>query len=168
MTATLELLCLATNLTNYYKYKENFDTDSGIDLYINDSVTFKPGETIIVDLQVKSRMVDSGGNTMPYYLYPRSSISKTPLRMANSVGIIDKDYRGNIKVALTYSPTWELLNTINNSDKPVNMTQFNYILEAGTRVVQICAPSLCPLKVKMVSELDLTKRGEGGFGSTGY
>lgn len=167
MTSTLELLCSATNLTNYYKYKENFDTDSGIDLYTNDSVTFKPGETIIIDLQVKSRMVDSDGNTMPYYLYPRSSISKTPLRMANSIGIIDKDYRGNIKVALTYSPTWKVLDTINNSDKPVNMGQFNYVLEAGTRVVQICAPSLCPLKVKIVNELDLTKRGEGGFGSTG-
>ena len=167
MTNTLELLCSATNLTNYYKYKENFDTDSGIDLYTNDSVTFKPGETIIIDLQVKSRMVDSGGNTMPYYLYPRSSISKTPLRMANSVGIIDKDYRGNIKVALTYSTTWKVLDIINNSDKPVNMAQFNYVLEAGTRVVQICAPSLCPLKVKLVSELDSTKRGEGGFGSTG-
>ena len=167
MTATLELLCTATTLNNYYKYKGNFDTDSGIDLYTNDSITFKPGETIIVDLQVKSRMLDSDGNTMPYYLYPRSSISKTPLRMANSVGIIDKDYRGNIKVALTYSPTWEVLNKINNSDKPLNMTQFNYVLESGTRVVQICAPSLCPLKVKLVTELDSTKRGEGGFGSTG-
>ena len=167
MSFTLELLCSDTNLNNYYKYKENFNTDSGIDLYTNDSITFKPGQTIIVDLHVKSRMIDSTGNTMPYYLYPRSSISKTPLRMANSVGIIDKDYRGNIKVALTYSPTWELLNTINNSATPINMTEFNYILEAGTRVVQICAPSLCPLNVKIVHELDVTERGEGGFGSTG-
>ena len=34
-----------------------------------------------------------------YYLYPRSSISKTPLILANSVGIIDSGYRGNIKAA---------------------------------------------------------------------
>ena len=54
----------------------NHSSDSGVDLYVTEDVVFKPGETIIVDLKVKSRMVDSMGNTLPYYLYPRSSISK--------------------------------------------------------------------------------------------
>ena len=41
-------------------------------------------------------MRDKEGFSVPYYLYPRSSISKTPLIQTNSVGIIDRDYRGNV------------------------------------------------------------------------
>ena len=42
-------------------------------------------------------------NKTSYYLYPRSSISKTPLIQTNSVGIIDKDYRGNVMVSCLLS-----------------------------------------------------------------
>jgi dUTP pyrophosphatase len=88
-----------------------------------------------------------------YYLYPRSSISKTSFRLANSVGIIDAGYRGNIIAALDM-----------NSD-PCMLD-----IEPYSRLVQICAPGLVPIVANIVDseeELGNTERGTGGFGSTG-
>jgi dUTP pyrophosphatase len=168
MTPTLELKCIDEDNKSYYNSRVNHESDSGVDLYITHDVVFQPGETIIVDLKVQSRMVNNDGNTIPYYLYPRSSISKTPLRMANSVGIIDKDYRGNIKVALTHIPTNNLINSLlQKSTETVKIEDFNYTLKKGTRVVQICSATLDPIKLKLVESLDETERGDGGFGSTG-
>ena len=166
MTSTLELLCTIEGLSDKYQSRINHESDSGVDLYVTEDITFKPGETIIVDLKVKSRMIDSIGNTLPYYLYPRSSISKTPLIMANSVGIIDKDYRGNIKVALRYIPDNDLITKLAKG-YGTNIEASEYILKKHTRVVQICAADLKPINLKLVDRLDDTERGEGGFGSTG-
>ena len=85
-----------------------------------------------------------------FYMYPRSSISKTPLRLANSVGIIDSGYRGNIK------------GFFDNMYKTED-----WVAEKHTRLVQICSPTLSPIIVEIVDSLDDTERGEGGFGSTG-
>jgi len=87
-----------------------------------------------------------------YYMYPRSSLSKTPFRLANSVGIIDAGYRGHIM---------GMFDTVVSS----------YSIEKYERLVQICAPSLIPIWVEVVdAKEDLgskTVRGDGGFGSTG-
>ncbi len=87
-----------------------------------------------------------------FYMYPRSSIAKTPLMMANHVGVIDSGYRGNLIAAVRCLEQGHL-----------------YLIEKGTRLFQICHPSLCPVFVVMVpeEELSCTERGEGGFGSTG-
>ena len=106
----------------------------------------------ILDMGIKCEMIDSDGKSIAYYIYPRSSISKTPLMLANSVGIIDSGYRGNIKIALRNA-----------------MPKTNYRIEKHVRLTQICLPSLESFIVKLVdkSELSDTVRGEGGFGSTG-
>jgi len=90
-----------------------------------------------------------------YYLYPRSSTGlKTPLRMANSVGIIDSGYRGNIKACLTNT-------SIVNNFEIVNKERY----------VQICSPNISyPMyitEVDDISKLGITERLDGGFGSTG-
>jgi hypothetical protein len=94
-----------------------------------------------------------------YYMYPRSSLSKTNLRLANSTGIIDSGYRGNL------IGMFDLVH-VNNHDK-----LYDYLIEPYTRLLQICAPSLVPIYVELVdNEDDLgsrTSRGDGGFGSTG-
>jgi dUTP pyrophosphatase len=97
---------------------------------------------------------------MGYYLYPRSSIVKTPFRMANSVGIIDAGYRG------------EIMAVVDNIDSAHNdmKTCIEKYMPPMSRVFQICAPSLEPFFVRIVeheSELGVTERGSGGFGSTG-
>lgn len=85
----------------------------------------------------------------PFYVYPRSSISKTSFRLANNVGIIDSGYRGNLKAALD------------------NIGHTTSHLIPFTRLLQICMPDLSPFKVVIVDSLDDTTRGAGGFGSTG-
>jgi dUTPase len=96
-----------------------------------------------------------------YDMRPRSSLSNTNLRLANSVGTIDAGYRGHLmgKFDLIHS---ELLP---NTD----FTKLGYILDKYVRLVQICAPNLLPILVKIVDtkeELGTSLRGEGGFGST--
>ena len=85
--------------------------------------------------------------------------------MANSVGIIDKDYRGNICVALRYIINDDLINIIRN--QAADLSQQSYTITKGTRLVQICERTLEPITFSLVSQLDETERGEGGFGSTG-
>lgn len=90
-----------------------------------------------------------------YYLYPRSSTGlKTPLRMANSVGIIDSGYRGNIKACLTNTSIVDNFEIVNKE-----------------RYVQICPPNISyPMyitEVDDISKLGITERLNGGFGSTG-
>jgi len=89
-----------------------------------------------------------------FYLYPRSSTgTKTPLRLANSVGIIDSGYRGPLIAAFD------------------NWKKDDFEIQENQRLVQICAPDLSyPIYVILVDteeELGKTNRGSGGFGSTG-
>ena len=149
----LEILPSSPELKALYE-KRSLSTDSGVDLFVPIETIIRCGDVKFVSHGIKCRMVDDEGNTYPYYLYPRSSISKTPLMLANSVGIIDKDYRGDIIAAIRYLP----LDTIALS---------LYTIEQNTRLVQICSPDLSPLRVRVVDSLDSTVRGEGGFGSTG-
>ena len=55
-----------------------------------------------VDLQIQCAMYDYNGIPSGFYIYPRSSISKTPFRLANNVGIIDSGYRGNLGACFDY------------------------------------------------------------------
>ena len=97
-----------------------------------------------------------------YYMYPRSSLSKTRLRLANSVGIIDSGYRGNL------IGMFDCLSIANKG--ALCECEYDYIVKPFERLVQICAPNLCPIYVIMVdSEEELSEqtiRGGGGFGST--
>jgi dUTP pyrophosphatase len=151
MVYTLEIFPDNEEVKAYYAKRVNLEGDAGVDLFVPQDTTIicKGGEATLVDLKIKCRMLDPNGKAVSYYLYPRSSIAKTPLVLANSVGIIDSTYRGNIKAAF---------HCIN--------IKLNYEIMKGTRLVQICAPNLEPVVVKIVDNLDVTTRGEGGFGST--
>ena len=80
---------------------------------------------------------------------PRSSISKTPLRMSNSIGVIDAGYRGRIMVPVD------------------NHSGYDHRVKRGERLFQIIHPSLQPIQVEITDELTDSDRGEKGFGSTG-
>lgn len=100
-----------------------------------------------------------------YYIYPRSSLSKTKLRLANSVGIIDAGYRG------TLIGMFDVVNIDNNSYQFSSDKAADYYAKSYDRLVQICAPGLVPIFVEMVDSIEAlgieTERGSGGFGSTG-
>ena len=87
-----------------------------------------------------------------YYggIFARSGLaSKEGLRPANCVGVVDADYRGEIKVALH-----------NDSDT-------ERIVTPGERIAQLVICPFLPVDFEEVSELTDTARGSGGFGSTG-
>lgn len=127
--------------------------NSGFDLFMPYDLLSKSGELASIDFNIKCAM-KMGDRYVGYYLYARSSTGKTtPLRMANSLGIIDSGYRGNIKVCVD------------------NIYRNDFSIVKGNRYFQICPPSLeYPIKVVVVDSVDKlgnTNRGEGGFGSTG-
>ena len=97
----------------------------------------------------------------PFYTYMRSSMSKTPLRLANNQGIIDAGYRG---------PLIGMFDCI-YSNRQQNNQDADCYMDPYSRILQICAPALVPIYVEIVNNLDelgpSTSRGEGGFGSTG-
>jgi dUTPase len=90
-----------------------------------------------------------------YYMDPRSSISKTSYRLANSRGIIDSGYRGN------------LIGMLDIISQPQPRTE----IQKFDRLLQICAPGLEPIYVEIVDSLsqlgEETARGTGGIGSSG-
>lgn len=145
--------------------------DSGIDLYVPEETHIKLGETVFIDLgiQCEVRLYNDDNfeyKNLSYYLYPRSSISKTPLMLANNVGIIDAGYRGNIKAAAKY---------IANQNDLQRILEVNtldcyppYKVEKGKRLFQICSNDLSPFdEIHITDSLSETSRGSGGFGSTG-
>lgn len=82
-------------------------------------------------------------------LVPRSSMSKTPLRCANSVGIIDADYRGEISIAYE------------------NISCSDYMIFRGDRIAQLIIVPIAVMDVEEAQTLSETERGNGGYGSTG-
>jgi dUTP pyrophosphatase len=141
---------------NAYSVYKNFEgvksaDNAGIDLFCVEDVVVKPGEMVLLKLGVRGRLVEADtGAQQHYYLYPRSSISKKGLMMANSIGIIDRTYRG------------ELLGAVRN------VTSTDVLVGRGERLFQIVAPNMGHIKETVAwDSLDETVRGDGGFGSTG-
>lgn len=119
--------------------------DAGLDLFIMKDQTIKAGETTPLKLQISCETASG----QPYYLMPRSSISKTPLRMSNSIGLIDGGYRG------------EIIGMVDN------IKTTDYQVSAGDRLFQLVAMDGSPITFELVESLTETTRGTGGFGSTG-
>ena len=148
---TMHLLIKTDNIELQEKYNGHTNYhpgDSGLDLFCPKDILVKSGDTVKIDLQIQCEALNNNRNNVSYYLYPRSSIVKTPLRLANSVGIIDAGYRGNIMAFVD------------------NIKGDDYIVEKNTRLFQICSGDLSPLTFELVNDLSDTSRGAGGFGST--
>ncbi len=150
-------LCVDSELVEYYqnKSKEHNESlsgthpNSGFDLAAPLSLHADAGSLVKVDFKIQGAMYEDD-SPIGYYLYARSSVVKTGFRLANSVGIIDSGYRGNLM-------------SIFDASDDVN-------LKKGNRLTQICSPDLAPFRVIVVDSMDElgdTQRGEGGFGSTG-
>ena len=119
--------------------------DAGLDLFVLEDQTIEPGATQTIPLGIQCQPAEG----QAYLLLPRSSISKTPLRMANSIGLIDGGYRGEIMAACD-----------NIKEKP-------FTAQRGDRLFQLVAIDGSPISYELRDELQETSRGGGGFGSTG-
>jgi len=169
MTYTL-LIQLNKDLTDeikeyYKKLMENFnDEDSGIDLVCPYELNINVFQVGTIDLGIRCAMINNETERLSgYYLYPRSSISKTPLMLANHIGIIDMGYRGNIMAKVRCLPH----DIIPFDDNYIKCNNKNYKIQYFSRLFQICSPDLSPIIVRLVDQLPESKRGTGGFGSTG-
>ena len=159
---------ISQELKNVYllaAYKHNLSLiedphfcNSGFDLFLPEEQTFTSDSVNKASFKVKcsAKIVNMSDDNLTsyytgYYMYPRSSLSKTSLRLANSVGIIDAGYRG---------PLIGMFDCF-----------IDYKVDTLTRLLQVCAPDLMPIFVRVVSTVEElspeTSRGEGGFGSTG-
>ena len=147
------------------KYPDESDDveyhDAGFDIYCPDKITIPPKSlSYKIPLGIKTsayKLITWTAQPIKtpssFELWPRSSCgSKTPLRLSNSIGLIDAGYRG------------ELIAIVDNlSDK-------EYQINKGDRLFQIVAPDHRPIKPNILEndeDLDCTSRGEGGLGSTG-
>lgn len=126
-------------------------TDSGFDIMMPATPLSKG--FCFLDTGINVAAVDDSGKLMPCLLLPRSSLSQTPLRLANSIGLIDMGYRGSILAAVDIHEPYEI--------------------KHGQRLFQICQHNFLPWhNIVFVERMDqLPKatdtRGGGGFGSTG-
>ena len=129
----------------YENHGHFHEGDAGLDLFIIEKQVIKPGETSRIKLGISCENMDQ----KPYLLMPRSSISKTPLRLCNAIGLIDAGYRGEIMAAVD------------------NIKQESYEVEKGQRLFQLVSMDGGPIYFELVDVLSSSERGEGGFGSTG-
>ena len=121
---------------------------AGADLYAvtEGSATIEPGATVLIGTGIAMEIPEGYVGLV----FARSGLStKQGLAPANKVGVIDSDYRGEIKVPL------------------FNQSKETRVIESGERIAQIAIVPFVQAEFDECSELDDTSRGAGGFGSTG-
>ena len=97
--------------------------------------------------------------------FPRSSVSKYNLVLANCIGLIDADYRGEVLLRFKY--IWQPEDYSIGKDKKIQGTvNYNKLYNKGDKVCQLKVTKVENVEFVLVYELDSTNRGEGGFGST--
>lgn len=121
---------------------------AGFDLYCNNEepVVVEPNQVVKIPTGIRVSIPKG------YFgaVYPRSSTGiKHRITLANTVGVIDSDYRGDIQIFF-----------VNNSDKP-------HTIYKGDRLAQMIIQPYVQVEIEIVDSLDETDRGEGGIGSTG-
>lgn len=124
---------------------------SGFDLVAIEDVTFNLWETKLV----RTGLAVDTGYGYELQVRPRSGLSlKTGLRVANSPGTVDSDYRGEVCVIMQLTPDGKGTN--------------GYTIKKGDRIAQgVLCPVVNRADIEVVNYLDETSRGSGGFGSTG-
>ena len=114
---------------------------------LDEPLTVQPMERVLVPTGLAIELPDAGCVAL---VYARSGLSiKHGLCMANGVGVVDSDYRGELKVPM------------------INLGTEPYTIAPGERVAQLCIAPVWQAAFVPAATLNETERGEGGFGSTG-
>lgn len=134
----------------YINHTHAYHDDARIDLIVPENITV-PAKALgfKINLFVSLEMIDRHTKeNVSYYLYGRSSLSNTPLRLSCAVGIIDAGFRGNLFCIVD-----------NLSDKP-------YFIQKGDRLIQVCSPTLKSIHVLIAKNLSQGSRENNGIGSS--
>ncbi len=122
---------------------------AGYDLYadVKKDIVIEVGEKYTIPTGVA---IDIGNSGYVCLIYPRSGLAiNKGVSLSNSVGVVDSDYRGEIKVCLK------------------NDGKEKFIIKNGDRIAQMVITPIETPELKLVENLEKTIRGKGGFGSTG-
>lgn len=122
---------------------------AGMDLKaaIQEPIVLKKGEIQFIPTGIAISIPDASYGA---FIFARSGLAcKYGIALANSVGVIDSDYRGEIKCAL------------------INLGQEEFVISPGDRIAQMVFMPVAQVNLQEVDDLDETERGSGGFGSTG-
>lgn len=122
-------------------------TDAGLDLAASETMHIAPGVVTLVPTGVAVSIPEGHVGI----LAARSSLAtKKSMTLANGVGIIDADYRGEIKIPV------------------IPLDGCHNLIQAGQKIAQLIIMPIAAPTVEVVSELPESARGLGGFGSTGH
>lgn len=130
----------------YPAYKTEGSAGMDLEAFTEEDILIRPGERALVPTGLFIELPKG----YEAQIRPRSGLAvKSGITLANAVGTIDSDYRGEIGVAL------------------INLGSEDFIVRNGDRIAQMVITSYERIGWEPVSELDETERGSGGFGSTG-
>ena len=122
---------------------------AGMDLHacIDEPITIKPLERVLIPTGIATALPS---NDYAIFLFARSGLGiKHGIALANGVGVVDSDYRGEICVGLQ------------------NSSNESYVINPNDRIAQMVVMSVCSPEIVTADRLDKTERNSGGFGSTG-
>ncbi|KAL7067975.1 deoxyuridine 5'-triphosphate nucleotidohydrolase family protein [Cryptosporidium serpentis] len=145
----IKLLPLDSVVKELYEGHSTFyEGDSGLDLFIIKDQVIKAGETAFINLGFKAAAYNNDNTPSSYLLLARSSIAKSPLRLSNSIGLIDAGYRGELIAAVD------------------NIKTYDFTVKKGERYFQLVSFTGDKISFQIVDSLNKTTRNSGGFGST--
>jgi dUTP pyrophosphatase len=128
------------------KYETSGSSGMDISANIQDNINIEPGDTAIIPTGIAMSIP----NGFEVQIRPRSGLAaKQKITVLNTPGTIDSDYRGEIKVIL------------------INLSHKVFKVENGLRIAQMVVCPTIKAQLEEVEDLNYTKRGAGGFGSTG-
>lgn len=128
------------------EYKTSGSAGMDLSVCLTENLLLPKGEVVLVPTGLAMAIP----NGYEGQIRPRSGFStKQRIIMPNSPGTIDSDYRGEILIPL------------------LNLSGTDFLLEPGTRVAQMVIQAVVKFPIQVVTELEETERGSGGFGSTG-
>jgi len=127
--------------------KRGSEESAGLDLSacLNEAVTIAPGKIEKIPTGLAMELPKGTGG----FVFARSGLGSRGISLANGVGVIDSDYRGELSVVL------------------INHSGADFTVAPGDRIAQLVVMPVCFPEIVLTEDLSDTKRGAGGFGSTG-
>jgi dUTP pyrophosphatase len=139
--------------------------DAGMDVYVCENIIVSCGETVVVPIGLKMAIPKG----YEIQVRPRSGLSlKTPLRVSNSPGTIDQNFKGEIGILITNTSTFDgdFNGILDLNDK--ENAHGDYLIKKGDRIAQLVLSEVPRMDLEVVNDVSCIggNRG-GGFGSSG-
>ena len=149
MTPILKIKTLANAAEDFPLPAYQSDGAAGMDLHacLSGPLTLEPRTPVIIPAGIAIALPSAEYVAL---VFARGGLAaRYGIALSNGVGVVDSDYRGEIKAGL------------------INLTDEPYTVRPGDRIAQLVVAPVCRARILRVTELDGTERGSGGFGSAG-